>query len=143
MPTKWKLCVIHYQCWKSNYVHIHEKKKITKLQKPNHNMNQFINRNNVYGSKVVHTITKISLIIPSSSMAWKKKIDTWWPLRIRVKVENIGLLIMCNQEYTQTIFSNNVFKIIFRFYANKEKTNKWPPRMRFKVFKKGSSTTTI
>jgi hypothetical protein len=69
MPTKWKLCVIHYQRWKSNYAHIHEKKKITKLQKPNHNMNQFINRNNVYGSKVVHTITKISLIIPSSSMA--------------------------------------------------------------------------
>jgi hypothetical protein len=36
-------------------------------------MNQFINHNNVYGSKVVvHTITK-SLIIPSSSMAQKKK----------------------------------------------------------------------
>jgi hypothetical protein len=47
---------------------IHEKqnKKITKLQITKHNMNQFINRNNVYG--YVHTITK-SLIIPSGSMA--------------------------------------------------------------------------
>ncbi len=45
----------------------------TKLQRTKHNMNQFINHNNVYGSKVVvHTITK-SLIIPSSSMAQKKK----------------------------------------------------------------------
>jgi hypothetical protein len=33
-------------------------------------MNQFINHNNVYGSKVVvHAITKKSLIIPSGSMA--------------------------------------------------------------------------
>jgi hypothetical protein len=36
-------------------------------------MNQFINRNNVYG--YVHTITK-SLIIPSGSMAWKEKTNT-------------------------------------------------------------------
>jgi hypothetical protein len=36
-------------------------------------MNQSINHNNVCGSKVVaHTITK-SLIIPGSSMTWKKK----------------------------------------------------------------------
>jgi len=63
-------------------------------------MNQFINCNNVYGCKVFHTITKISLIIPNGSMAWKKKTDTWWPLGIRVKVENIGLLIAHNQEYT-------------------------------------------
>jgi hypothetical protein len=40
-----------------------------KLQKTKHNMKQFINRNNAYGSKVVsHTITN-SLIIPGSSMA--------------------------------------------------------------------------
>jgi hypothetical protein len=69
-------------------------------------MSQFIYHNNVYGFKVVtHTITKW-LIIPSDSMAWKKKVDVWWPLGIIVKVKNIRLLIASIQEYTQTIFCN-------------------------------------
>ncbi len=45
----------------------------TKLQRTKHDMKQFINRNNAYGSKVVsHTITK-SLINQGDPMAWKTK----------------------------------------------------------------------
>jgi hypothetical protein len=63
-------------------------------------MCQLIDCNNVYGSKVVaHTIIK-SLIIFSSSMQWKKKVDVWRPPRIRVKVPKKRLLIVSIQEYT-------------------------------------------
>jgi len=38
-----------------------------------------------------------------------------WPLRVRVKVKNIRILIMNIQEYTRTIFCD---KKIPRYFAN-------------------------
>jgi hypothetical protein len=68
VPTKRKLLGIHYQGWMSNYVPIHEKQKIYLLKKIKPNMCQFINCNNVYGSKVVDHIIIKSIIIFGSSM---------------------------------------------------------------------------
>jgi hypothetical protein len=50
-------------------------------------MCQFINRNNIYRSKVVaHTIIK-SLIIFGNFMPLKKKQTPKWPPRMRIKVQ--------------------------------------------------------
>jgi hypothetical protein len=46
-------------------------------------------------SKIVGSCTMIkSLIIFDSFMPWKKKTNAWWPLGIRVKVQQQGSLIM-------------------------------------------------
>jgi len=53
----------------------------TKLEKTRHNMCQFINNNNVYGSKVVGHIIIKSIIIFGSFMPWKRKVDQGLGLR--------------------------------------------------------------
>jgi hypothetical protein len=68
-------------------------------------MCQFINHNSIYGSKIItHTIIE-SIIIFGSPMPWKKKIDFWWPLDIRVKVPKKKSKASI-KKYTHTNFYN-------------------------------------
>jgi hypothetical protein len=65
---------------------------------------QFSNGNNVYACKVIiHVITNplvLGLYIPC-----KKKGDTWWPPKIRVKAEQNRLITISLQQCTQIKFS--------------------------------------
>jgi hypothetical protein len=65
---------------------------------------QFSNGNNVYACKVIiHVITNplfLGLYIPC-----KRKGDTWWPPKIRVKAEQNRLITISPQQWTQIKFS--------------------------------------
>jgi hypothetical protein len=84
-------------------------------------MCQFINRNNVYGFKIIaHTITK-SLVIPSGSMARKKKTNAWWPPGIMVKVKKKFIDSKYPRIYINIFLQQKNSLIIFGLYAIKEK----------------------
>jgi hypothetical protein len=89
-----------------------------------------------------------------NSMSWKKKIQEWWPLKIRFKVQQQRSLIMNVQECTWNFLGwtnwlkntsnikNNIrsFYIINKFGVIcqewKKKDAWWPPRIRVKMQQK-------